>query len=270
MRPEAKREPREAKCQTRDLMIGRGRLGLALTGLVFGLALLGEEPQLYRWKDQKGIEHVTNTPPPRGTTVLDVPPLENKKEPEQPLTKAHPIPLSNERSNPGLSLEEQASWRSLGIRLRDARAKGDHPALERAADEVVSHALWGNGIWALTLLPLAILALLTLLGWWAGSALQGAQGHALILLFLLVGLGFAHLCLVRFVYKLQTQRIRTSITALQTQLLEPGVPPTAAYRDLLAQGAALEECLHLSTPPWHFPERVAVLKDALRRAVVAP
>lgn len=247
----------------------RARVWPAALLVLAGMVLSGEQPQLYRWKDSKGREHVTNTPPPSGSTPLDVPPLENKKDSVQPPTSA-PRPSPFPEKALGLSPKEAAFWQSLGPRLREARVKGDQRLLESAAQEVVNTALWGDGIWALTLLPLATLALLTLLGWWVGSGLRGLGGPTVTLIFFLTGLGLAHISLVRFVYGPQAQRLQRAGVALRAHLLEPATPPSAPFRDLQGDAAALDEALRFTAPPWRFPERVAVFTNTLRRVLVTP
>lgn len=234
--------------------------------LLLGLTLLGQEPKLYRWKDSEGKEHVTNTPPPGGATPLDVPPLENKKEPEHASSSAAPTQAQNRKN---LNAWEE-SWRILGIQLREARAKKDLPALERATTQVMRKALWGDGLWALATLPVAALALVTLLGWWGGGAVRGPAGHLITVLAFLVGLGLAHLCLGRFVYTPQAQRLRDAAVALQAQLVDPGTTPSEAFRNLEALGVSREEGLHPTAPPWRFPKWVMAFRQALHQAMVNP
>lgn len=233
---------------------------------LWGLVLFGQQPKLYRWKDPQGKEHVTNTPPPGGAVPLDVPPLENKKEPEH---QKSTVSLPPAKAPRGLTTIEEG-WRSLGLRLREARIRGDRTTLDHAANKVATDALWGDGLWALMFLPVAALALVTLLGWWGGGALRGVAGHLVTVLFLLAGIGLAHFCLGRFVYKAQAQRLRSAAAALQAQLVEPGTMPNEGFRALEIKGAALEDGLTLSAPPWRFPNRVAAFKEALVRAVANP
>lgn len=234
--------------------------------LLVSVALFGQQPQLYRWKDRDGKEHVTNTPPPGNATPLVVPPLENKKEPEHDKAKAVPAHALNQ-PNHGASEE---SWRVLGLQIRAARTQGDLPTLQQTAQKVLRHALWGDGLWALALLPVAALALVTLLGWWIGGTVEGVAGHLITVLAFVAGLGLAHLCLGRFIYRAQAQRLREAAAALQGQLLEPESQPTAALQDLQAKGAALEEGLSPKSPPWRFPSRVTAFKQALQQAMVSP
>jgi hypothetical protein len=197
---------------------------------------------------------------------MDVPPLENKKEPEHPSNTAAPTRALNKTN---LNAWEE-SWRILGIQLREARAKRDLPALDRATSKVMRAALWGDGLWALATLPVAALALVTLLGWWGGGAVRGPAGHAITVLSFLVGLGLAHLCLGRFVYKAQAQRLRDAAVALQAQLVEPGATPGEAFQKLEALGQSREEGLHPGAPPWRFPKWVMAFRQALLQAMVNP
>lgn len=233
------------------------------------LVLGAQTPQLYRWRDRQGKEHVTNTPPPSNATPLAVPPLENRKEEERPKAPAPPKPSKSARPSETDPAEE-AYWLTLGARLREAQARQDRGTLEQGATDLMRRALWGEGLWALVLLPLATLALVGLLGWWGGSALGGWGGRTLTAGCLLLGVGLAHVGLVQFVYGPQAARLRSAATALQRHMGEPPLAPRAPYLELQAQAASLQDGLHPLTPPWRFPERVMAFRRALRRALVSP
>ncbi len=238
--------------------------------LLASLSLSGQQPQIYRWKDRSGREHVTNTPPPPDATPLSVPPLENTKEPEaKPVPTPHPAPGDSLPPKP-LSREQDLAWKATAQRLAEARGRGDVQVLESTADSILQEALWGNGAWALVLLPLTTLALVTLLGWWLASGLQRPLALALTLLFGLVGLGLAHLCLAHFVYRLQAQRLVSAVSALKQHLGTAQGPSPESLRKLDARLLSLEPTLQPSAPPWRFPQEVRTLGEVLRQVVVNP
>ena len=104
------------------------------------------QPQIYRWKDSRGRLYITTTPPPPGAKVLGLPPEQNTKTPDapKPILKLGPVKVTTPPNQP-LSESQRGFWEILAQSLGEAREKGDHPALETAADSIFRDSFWGNG-----------------------------------------------------------------------------------------------------------------------------
>jgi hypothetical protein len=241
-----------------------------------GLDLHAQKPapaqsQIYRWKDAKGRLYITTTPPPRGATLIGIPPEQNTKAPDlpKPLPNPAPVQLSAPPNQP-LSESQRGFWELLAQNLGDARAKGDRAELEAAADRIFNDSLWGNGLWMLPALPLASLLLLVLLGWLLASRMKGAAKSLLMLCFVLLGLGAGQVTLARFVYKSQVQRMTGNLMLLELNL-GGGKTLSPSHKETLdARLRDLEEGTRAISLPWKYIRDAAAMKQALRQMVVDP
>jgi Domain of unknown function (DUF4124) len=240
--------------------------------LVFclGLALVAQS-DIYRWKDKKGKEHVTNTPPPAGAIPLKVPPPQNQKEEEANSggLVADQTPKPPEAPLPGLTGKQLERWKELDQRLEEARTKKDTTTIEAVVEGLFRESLWGNGLWAIPLLPLATLALVTLLGWWVASGLRQPLAGILIAIALLGGVALAQLTLSRFLYRNQFLRLQTNLNILEHYL--GGKLPRASNRQALQQHyAALEAAARPLAPPWAFLLEARVAEETMVRVALDP
>ena len=241
-----------------------------------GMYLYAQKParapsQMYRWKDTKGKLYITTTPPPQGATVLGIPPEQNTKAPEfpKPLLKPAPVQLSAPPNQP-LSESQRGFWEMLAQSLGDARVKGDRMELEAAADRIFNDSFWGNGLWVLPALPLAILLLLVLLGWVLASRIKGVAKGLAMLLFVLLGVGAAQVTLARLVYKTQVQRLTGNLMLLELNL-GGGKSLSPDHKQMLdARLKDLDDGTGAASPPWKYVQAAVAMRKALQQMVVDP
>jgi hypothetical protein len=235
-------------------------------------AALAAQPGLYRWKDKKGKEWVTNTPPPPGAVPMEVPPPQNQKEADAgpgaaPQEQPQKAPVS--ASWPGLSAAQQERWRALDQSLADARARKDTAAIEAVVEGLFRESLWGNGLWTVPLLPLATFALAALLGWWAAGGLRQPLASALIAVGLLGGLALAQFTLSRFLYRNQFLRLQTNLSLLEFHL-GGKVPRPANHQALEHHFEALAAASRPLAPPWAFLLEARAAEDTMVRVALEP
>ena len=234
------------------------------------VALAGQQ-DVYRWKDKKGKEYVTNTPPPAGAVPLEVPPPKNQKEAEANAggAAAEQAPKPPETPLPGLSESQREQWKALDQRLEEARTKKDTAAIEAIVEGLFRESLWGNGLWAIPLLPLATLALVTLLGWWVASGLRQPIAGIFLGVAVLGGLALAQLTLSRFLYRNQYLRLQTNLAILEHHL--GGKLPRASNRAALQQHyTSLEAACRPLAPPWTFLLEARAAEDTMIRVALEP
>lgn len=244
---------------------------IAASGLLI-LALLGQQPRTYYWRDAAGQTHITNTPPPANAEILDSPP---PPAVEPGTTGARVVPIRQSDSQGGrqqvvLSPAQQAAWSALDAHLAKARAAGNHRTMEAVADSLIHDCLWGNGLWAMPVLPALALALMGLMGWWLALGLPTESRLPLMGGFLLLGLAFGHLLLNIFLYHPQSIRLRQNLELLELHL-GTGKPLRPERRALLQKRyIALEAAAEPTQAPWRFPEEVRNLRQAIKQVMVEP
>jgi hypothetical protein len=249
---------------------------MKLVALLLATALLGQgqpqpKPRTYYWRDASGQTHVTNTPPPPDAELLDAPPppaVEPGKAIRPELYR--PNTTRGGQPQPTLSPAQQQAWRALDQHLAKARAGGDRRTLEAVPESLIQDCLWGNGLWARSLLPLLSLALMGLLGWWLALGLRQGPRIALLSGFLALGFGFGHLLLSVFLYHPQALRLRQNLELLEHHM-GTGRPLRPEHRNLLQQRyQALEGAADPLQLPWRFPGEVQGLREAVKQVMVDP
>ncbi|MCE1205459.1 MAG: DUF4124 domain-containing protein [Holophagaceae bacterium] len=236
------------------------------------LALLGQpQPRTYYWRDAAGQRHITNTPPPPDAQVLEAPP----PPAVEPGHAGRPEVLRqsanrNGRSQAMLSPAQRQAWEALNRRLAKARAEGDRLTLEAAATSLINDCLWGNGLWAMPVVPLLSVALMGLLGWWLALGLRTGPRLPLVAGFVLLGAGFGHLLLNAFLYHPQAVRLRQNLELLEQHMgTDRALRPE--HRTILQQRyQALERAAEPLQVPWRFPAEVEALRQTLKQVMVDP
>lgn len=233
-------------------------------------ALLAAPPQIYRWRDRSGKEHITNTPPPPGATRLDVPPAQGSPNPQTADAQAQDPALKGARAQAaGLEAGQAEWWSALDQRLEEARAKQDTAAIEAIVEGIFREALWGRGAWAIPVLPIATLALVVLLGWWIARGRGQPLASGLVALSVVAGLVLGQLTLSRFLYRLQLVRLQSHLALLEGHL--GGKLPRGSNRAALAQHlAALEAATRPSALPWAFPLECRNAEDTMVKVALDP
>lgn len=231
---------------------------------------LTAQSRIYRWKDRSGKEYITNTPPPPGATSLDVPPAQGGTPSEPPATLAEEagrrIPPA---AVPGLPSDQGERWKALDLRLGEARAKQDTAAIEGIVEGLFRDSLWGSGLWAIPLLPVATLSLLTLLGWWVGSALKQPWTTAAIVLSVLLGLALGQLTLSRFLFRIQNARLNANLALLEGHL--GGKLPRGSHQAALNQHRrSLEAATRPLAAPWAFLVECRAAEDTMIKVALDP
>ena len=227
------------------------------------LALLGEgPPRTYYWRDAAGQTHITNTPPPSDAEVLATPP--------PPAVEPGRVGNRELVHQVTLSPVQQQAWSALDGRLAKARSEGDHGTLAVVANSMISDCLWGHGLWVMPAVPVLMVALMGLLGWWLAIGLRPSMHAPLIAGFLLLGLGLGHLLLNVFLYHHQSVRLRQNLELLE-QHLGTGKDLRADYQRLLQQRyLALDQAADPLQPPWRFPLEVRTLRAVMKQVMVDP
>lgn len=244
---------------------------IAATGLLV-LALLGQQPRTYYWRDATGQTHITNTPPPANAELLDAPP---PPAVEPGTTVARVVPVRQSDSQGGrqkvvLSPTQEAAWTALDTHLAKARAAGNRHTLEAVADSLIHDCLWGNGLWAMPMLPALALVLMGLMGWWLALGLPTDSRLPLMGGFLVLGLAFGHLLLNIFLYHPQSIRLRQNLELLELHL-GTGKPLGLEHRAKLQKRyLALEQAAEPTQAPWRFPEEVRSLRQTIKQVMVEP
>jgi hypothetical protein len=239
---------------------------------LLALALLGPPaPRTYYWRDASGQTHITNTPPPADAEILETPPPPGVK----PGQAGHPELIRQSASLGGnrkvtLSPLQQKAWDALDQRLAKARSEGDRRTLEAVTESLISDCLWGNGLWAMPVVPVLSVLLMGLLGWWLALGLHSGPRAPLVVGFLLLGLAFGHLLLNVFMYHPQAVRLRQNLELLE-QHMGTGKALQPDHRALLQRRyQVLEQAAEPLQAPWRFPAEVRVLEKAMRQVMVEP
>lgn len=243
----------------------------AAAGLLI-LALLGQQPRTYYWRDAAGQTHITNTPPPPDAQILEPPP---PPAVERGKRGAGMVPLRQSDSRGGreqvvLTPIQQQAWTALDAHLATARSQGDRRTLLAVADSLIHDCLWGNGLWAMPALPLLALTLMGLMGWWLALGLRPGARIPLIGGFLLLGLAFGHLLLNIFLYHPQAARLRQNLELLELHMGTDGALRPERQALLQQRYQALERAAEPTQAPWRFPEEVRALREAVKQVMVEP
>lgn len=241
----------------------------AAAGLLV-LALLGQPPRTYYWRDASGQTHVTNTPPPAEAEVLEPPPPP-AVERGRGGHRVQPIRQSQRQAGSPvvLSPAQKQAWEALDQHLAKARAAGDKRTLEAVADSLIHDCLWGNGLWAMPVLPLLSLVLMGLMGWWLALGLNPGYRSPLVGGFLVLGIAFGHLLLNIFLYHPQSARLRQNLELLERHM--GGRAPRPEHRAQLEQRyQALEQAAEPTRAPWQFPGKVESLRKMVKQVMVDP
>ena len=244
-----------------------------LTAGLLALALLGPaQPRTYYWRDTSGQTHITSTPPPADAERLEASPSV-AVEPEQAATRPTPVRQSASQGGQGevvLNPAQQLAWTRLDQHLAKARAAGDRSTLVAVSESLVQDCLWGNGLWAMPLLPILSVLLMGLLGWWLAIGLSLGARIPLLAGFLILGVAFGHLLLTVFLYHPQAVRLRQNLELLEYHT-GSGRPLRPEQRSLLQDRyRALEAAADPLQMPWRFPAEVRNLRETLKQVMVEP
>ena len=245
---------------------------MAIAAGLLALALLAQPtPRTHAWRDAAGRTHITNTPPPAGAEVLQMPSasgLENGRAiPPEPALVA---PAPEAPPEPSLTPAQREAWSALDQHLARARSAGDQRTLAATVESLFDDSLWGRGLWALSTAPLLGLALLGLIGWWVALGLRAPLRLPALVGFLLVGLALGQVLLATFLYRPQAARLRQNLQRLEVHT-GLGRPLPAAERLRLRQRYAdLERVASPAQPPWRFPGEVERLRRDFLQVMVAP
>ena len=232
------------------------------------LALLGQPSRTYYWRDAAGQTHITNTPPPPGAENLEPPP-----PPAVELGKPgarRPDEGRGTRPPAVLDPVQRQAWTALDAHLAKARATGDRRTLEAVADSLLQDCLWGSGLWAMPALPVLVLVLMGLMGWWLALGLAPNLRIPIVSGFFLLGLAFGHLLLSTFLYHPQSLRLRQNLELLENNL-GTGRPLRPEGHALLQKRyLALEAAAEPTQAPWRFPGEVQALRETVKQVMVEP
>ncbi len=236
------------------------------------VALLGQpQPQTYYWRDAAGQTHITNTPPPADAELLEAPPppaVEPGKAGRPDLIRQSA--LRNGQAQTPLSPVQRQAWEALNLRLVKARGTGDRQTLEAVTDSLIQKCLWGNGLWAMPLVPILSVVLLGLLGWWLALGLRAGPKVPLVAGFILLGLAFGQVLLNVFLFHPQAARLRQNLELLE-QYMGTGKPARPERHALLQERLkALEQAAEPLQAPWHFPAEVERVRAAMKQVMVDP
>lgn len=235
-------------------------------------ALRSPAPKVYRWKDDKGKIQITNTPPPSGAAVLEEPPPPMGLETDTGAKLVVRQSGASSRSKPAdLNPEQQAAWEALDKALGEARRRGDKATLQAVVASLIHQSRWSNGLGFVALIPLVVLALMGLTGWWIAFNLPRSQRRPLIGAFLFTGIVMGQLMLSHFLYRPQFYRLRLNLTLLTDFYLGGDLRMGPKNREALhAHWSALDAACSPISGPWRFPAEVSALEDTLKRVVVEP
>jgi len=240
-------------------------------GLLFLALLVQPQPHTYYWRDAAGQTHITNTPPPLDAELLDQPP-----PPGVERGKAGRPELIRQSASQGgrrqvvLNPVQQKAWESLNQHLSKARANGDRRTIEAVTDSLIHDCLWGNGLWAMPIVPVLAIGLLGLLGWWLALGLRGGPRIPMVGGFLLLGIGFGHLLLNVFLYHPQAVRLHQNLELLESHL-GTGRNLRPEHRAMLQRRyQALDQAAEPHQLPWRFPAEVKILREAMKQVMVDP
>jgi hypothetical protein len=233
-------------------------------------AALGAQPsKTYYWRDSTGQTHITNTPPPPGAEVLDPPPPPAVERSERiaPVRQSGP---RDERKQVILSPSQQQAWAALDQLLAKARAEGNTRTLESVANSLIHDCLWGNGLWAMPVLPVLCVTLMGLMGWWLALGMRPSLRATFISGFLALGLAFGHVLLGVFLYHPQAMRLRQNLELLERHRgTRKELPPER--RGLLQERLqAVEQAADPIAAPWRFPAEVQALRETMQQVMVEP
>jgi hypothetical protein len=242
-------------------------------GLLTLALLLPQKPPpqrpMYQWRDANGQIHVTNTPPPPGATLVEAPSPQPAVELGPPEPPFRPKATRTDRRLGELPATQQAAWRALEEHLAKARGRNDRRTLEAVTDSLIDDCLWGSALWAVVLLPLLSVVLMSLLGWWLALGLQAGTRIPIVAGFLILGLAFGQLLLASFLYHPQALRLRQNMELLEVHAGGKELRP-ANHARLADRYRALDDASDPLQPPWRFPLQVAALRQDMKQVMVDP
>ncbi|HJV37856.1 MAG TPA: DUF4124 domain-containing protein [Geothrix sp.] len=242
---------------------------IAAAGLLV-LALLGQPSRTYYWRDAGGQTHITNTPPPADAEILEPPPppaVEPGRPHQAQAGSQNLIPRGYRQVT--LTPTQKQAWEALDQHLLRARTANDRRTLEAVTDSLIHDCLWGNGLWAMPLVPLLALALMVLMGWWLALGLGTTLRLPVVGGFLILGLAFGHLLLNVFLYHPQAARLQQNLELLELHM-GGRIPRPERHAFLQQRYQALERTAEPTQAPWRFPKEVRTLREAVKQVMVDP
>jgi len=246
-------------------------LALVLLLQAQGQELVGPpRPPVYRWKDRAGQSHVTTTVPPSNATIIEILTHENAVKEADIEDAAIPITPEEFRNQIESALGEKTIdyWHGIDKSFYDARQSKDADESIGTVDIVIKEALWGNRLWAISLLPLVIITICLLLAWWMCVGLSKPIKTLIWIAFGLVGLLLSHVCLNGLLYRVQAKRMDFVLSVMPHYLggyVELSPDNQQAIR---LHVEALSKTASPLSPPWAFSVEIHRVRQTLQRVVL--
>jgi len=230
-------------------------------------------PPMYRWKDRAGQMHVTTTVPPPNATILEIlihnsAAGETSDAPEE--EDAFHITPEEFRNQMESALGQGTInyWRGIDKSLYDARLTGNTEESIKTVDAALNGALWGDKLWAVSLLPVVVVAICLLLAWWLCAGLSKPLRALIWIAFGLAGLFLSHVGLQSILYRAQARRLDFMLSMMPYYLgghVEMSHDDKQAIRH---HAEELSKAANPLSPAWAFPGEVFQARQTLRRVVL--
>jgi hypothetical protein len=172
-----------------------------------------------------------------------------------------------------LSAETVSYWQNIDKSLLSARSSGNLAEPHGTIDAVFNDTLWGDGLWILTLLPVAIMGVFLFSAYWICIGLPKTTKALVWTLFSLLGLLLSHVGMHRSLYLPQAKRLDFMMSMMPHYL---GGFPEIKPSNLQAMSDHAEALLIAAdpmapmTPTWVFPLEIYRARNTLRSVAADP
>ncbi|MDR0498107.1 MAG: hypothetical protein LBH03_00025 [Holophagales bacterium] len=230
------------------------------------------QPSVYRWKDSAGKLRVTTTAPPVNATVIEV--LTHNSTVEAMVIKEEVIPVTLEklRSQMESTMEKETInyWHSIDKLFYAAKQSGNNAESLKTIDAILKKTLWGDGLWAISLLPLVIMAISLLIAWWVCTGLQKPAKTLVWAGFAFAGLLFSHIAMNSAIYRPQAKRLDFMLSMVPNYLGGYIQVKPDNQQAIRSHVEALPKTITPLSPAWIFPMEIYHIRQTLQRVVLDP
>jgi len=244
-----------------------------MIALVLTLLLQAQgQESVYRWKDSAGRLHVTTTVPPINANILEV--LTHRNLAGTTMSGSDNTTLTPEelRIQMELAMGEDTIkyWHNIDKSFYAARQSGNNAESLKTLDDILSDVLWGDGLWAISLLPLLVIAISLLIAWWISTGLSKLARTLVWSGFVFAGLFLSHIGANRALYRPQAKRLDFMLSVLPNYLGGYIRVKPDNQRAIRNHVEALPKTVTPLSPAWIFPIEIHRIRQTLRRVVLDP
>ena len=227
-------------------------------------------PTVYRWKDRAGQLHVTTTVPPSNANILEILPPDGAGQGNRDGSSLMTPEKFRTQMESVLAEKTIKYWHGIDKSFYDARKSKNADESIGTVNVVFKKTLWGDGLWAISLMPLVVVAICLLLAWWICASLSKRAKTLTWAISAFTSLIISHVCLHSALYRIQARRLDFMLSMIPNYIggyvqVKPG--NQKAIRDHVE---ALSKAASPLSLPWTFPVEIHRARKTLKRVVLDP